>query len=101
MSSASKSVISREEILKLAKLSNLELTDDEVEKYQDEVSSILEMITKLNEIDTEGVEPTYQVSGNQNVMREDKISEDIVSADRLLALAPKKNKDQIEVPKVL
>lgn len=101
MSSASKSVISREEIIKLAKLSSLELTEDEISKYQTEVSSILEMITKLNEIDTDDVEPTYQVSGNQNVMREDEISESTVPAERLLNLAPRKNKDQIEVPKVL
>lgn len=101
MSSASKSVISRDEILKLAKLSNLELTEAEVEKYQTEVSSILEMIAKLNEIDTDDVEPTYQVSGNKNVMREDTISNDIVPAEKLLDLAPRKNKGQIEVPKVL
>jgi aspartyl-tRNA(Asn)/glutamyl-tRNA(Gln) amidotransferase subunit C len=101
MSSASKSVISKDEILQLAKLSNIELSDEEVEKYQTEVASILEMIAKLNEIDTEGVEPTYQVSGNKNVMREDEISEDIVGASDLLSLSPKTEKGQIKVPKVL
>jgi aspartyl-tRNA(Asn)/glutamyl-tRNA(Gln) amidotransferase subunit C len=101
MSSASKSVISKDEILKLAKLSNIELSDEEVEKYQTEVASILEMIAKLNEIDTDGVEPTYQVSGNKNIMREDEISEDIVGASDLLSLSPKTEKGQIKVPKVL
>lgn len=96
-----KSKISKEEVIKLAKLSNLELTEEEISKYQTEVSSILEMIAKLNEIDVDGVEPTYQVSGNQNVMREDEISEDLVPATELLNLAPKKSKQQIEVPKVL
>jgi aspartyl-tRNA(Asn)/glutamyl-tRNA(Gln) amidotransferase subunit C len=95
------STISKEEIIKLAKLSNLELSEEEISKYQTEVSSILAMITKLKGIDTTGVEPTYQVSGNQNVMREDTISEDLVPAKKLLNLAPKKNKDQLEVPKVL
>ena len=101
MSSASRSVISKDEILKLAKLSNIELSDEEVEKYQTEVASILEMIAKLNEIDTDGVEPTYQVSGNKNIMREDEISEDIVGASDLLSLSPKTEKGQIKVPKVL
>lgn len=96
-----KSKISKEEVIKLAKLSNLELTEEEISKYQTEVSSILEMIAKLNEIDVDGVEPTYQVSGNQNVMREDQIYEDAVPAEKLLNLAPRKNKNQIEVPKIL
>ena len=59
------------------------------------------MIAKLNEINTEGVEPTYQVSGNKNIMREDEISEDIVGALDLLSLSPKTEKGQIKVPKVL
>ncbi len=110
MSSASKSVItssskiSKQEIIKLAKLSNLELSEEEISKYQTEVSSILEMITKLNQIDVDGIEPTYQVSGNISTldnMREDQISADLVPAPQLLNLAPKKNKNQIEVPKVL
>ena len=101
MSSARTNAISKEEILKLAKLSNIELSDEEVEKYQTEVAWILEMIAKLNEIDTDGVEPTYQVSGNQNVMREDEISDKTVVPSNLLNLSPKTEKGQIKVPKVL
>lgn len=101
MNSTRETTISKDEILKLAKLSNIELSDEEVEKYQTEVASILEMIAKLNEINTEGVEPTYQVSGNKNIMREDEISEDIVGALDLLSLSPKTEKGQIKVPKVL
>lgn len=101
MSSASKTLISREGLIKLAKLSNLELSEEEISKYQEEVSSILEMIDKLKEIDTEGVEPTYQVSGNTNIMREDVISDDSLSAEELIKLAPNQTKNQIQVPKVL
>lgn len=101
MSSASRTLITEDEIIKLAKLSALELSADEVKKYQTEVSTILTMIDKLKEIDTEGVEPTYQVSGNRNVMREDTISKEIIQTDRLLGLSPRTKKGQIEVAKVL
>lgn len=101
MSSASKSLISEEEIIKLAKLSSLELTPTEVKEYQTEVSTILEMIDKLKEINTDGVEPTYQVSGNQNVTREDTIVEDSVEPQDLLSLAPDSHKGHIKVKKVL
>lgn len=101
MSSASKALITEDEIIKLARLSSLELTKGEVKKYQTEVSTILTMIDKLKEIDTEGIEPTYQVSGNQNVMREDTIAKDIIQADKLLGLSARTKKSQIEVPKVL
>lgn len=103
MSSAG-ATISKEEIIKLAKLSNIELSEPEVEKYQQEVSSALEMIAKLKEIDTEGVQPTYQVSGNISTletMREDEISDQAVSRDDLINLAPKSSDNEIIVPKVL
>ena len=103
MSSAG-TTISKEEIIKLAKLSNIELSGPEVEKYQQEVSSALEMIAKLKEIDTEGVQPTYQVSGNistLDTMRVDEISDQIVSKEDLIGLAPKSSDNEIIVPKVL
>lgn len=101
MSDTSAVTISREEIIKLAKLSSLELSEEEIDKYQKEVATILEMIGRLKEIDTEGVEPTYQVSGNKNVMREDVILKDVVSPDKLLGLSPSQKNNQIKVSKVL
>lgn len=101
MSDTSAVTISREEIIKLARLSSLELSEEEIDKYQKEVATILEMIGRLKEIDTEGVEPTYQVSGNKNVMREDVILKDVVSPDKLLGLSPSQKNNQIKVSKVL
>lgn len=101
MSSASRSLITEDEIIKLAKLSSLELSSEEVKKYQSEVSTILSMIDKLKDIDTEGVEPTYQVSGNKNIMRDDVIQTDTVDPAKLLKLAPDSLKGQIKVKKVL
>lgn len=101
MSSASTDLISRDEIIKLAKLSSLELTEEEVDKYQHEVGTILGMIDKLKEIDTDGVEPTYQVSGNQNVTRDDVIKNNVVGSEKLLKLSPDSLNKQIKVKKVL
>lgn len=101
MNSASEDQISKAEIIKLAQLSSLELTEDEIVRYQQEVSTILKMINKLKEIDTDGVEPTYQVSGNKNVMRDDEIDITVVDSAKLLNLAPDNLKKQIKVNKVL
>lgn len=94
--------ISQEEIIKLAKLANIRLEEVEVAKYQKEVSSILEMIDQLKKIDTEGVEPTYQVSGNSNVTRPDEITDGAcVNPSELLSLSQEAEGNQIKVKKVL
>lgn len=94
-------LISKEEILKLASLSNIELDAEEVERYQSEVGSILKMIDELKSINTDGVIPTYQVSGNENVMREDVVDDTKIDPKILLDLAPDKQDGQIKVGKVL
>ena len=58
-------------IAHLAKLANLPLTDEEKEKFTRQLSSILDYFTKLNQLDTSRVEPTSQVTGLENVTRED------------------------------
>jgi aspartyl-tRNA(Asn)/glutamyl-tRNA(Gln) amidotransferase subunit C len=66
--------ISREDVLKVAALANLELTDAEVETYRGQLDDILTYIDKLNAIDTSGVEPMTQVvaaSEEQSALRED------------------------------
>ena len=93
--------LSPEEILKLAQLSNIRLSDDELELYQRQVADILGMLNELSEIDTDGIEPTYQVSGNLNVTREDKIEPADVAYGNLLALAPDSQDSQVKVKKVL
>lgn len=59
----------------VAKLANLPLTDDEEEKYSEQLSKILDYIDQLNQVDTSEVEPTFNVSGQRNVMRNDEIGE--------------------------
>lgn len=53
--------ISREDVLRVAELANLELSEAEVAKYQQQLDSILDYIAKLNAVDTSNVEPMTQV----------------------------------------
>lgn len=85
----------------LAMLSNLQLDEAEARDLTQDLARIVEYVEQLSELDTEGVEPTYEVTGLSNVWREDKIEESGVSRDKLLALAPEQKDDQIKVPKVL
>lgn len=59
----------------VAKLANLPLTDQEEEKYSKQLSKILEYVDQLNSVDTSNVEPIFNVSGQNNVMAEDKVGE--------------------------
>lgn len=96
------SKISKEDIKHLAELSNISLSEQETENIQQDLANILGYIEQLSELDTTGVEPTYQISSNQNVWREDKIDNYGVDRDQLLALAGENQLDnQIKVPKVL
>ena len=58
------------------------------------------MLFRSGELDTSGVEPTYQVTGLENVWREDEVQSGI-SRDELLELAPEKQNNQVKVPQVL
>jgi aspartyl-tRNA(Asn)/glutamyl-tRNA(Gln) amidotransferase subunit C len=64
-------VIDREQVLHVARLARLKLTDDEVEKMASELSGILEHVERIGELDLEEVEPTSHVVAVQNVLRPD------------------------------
>jgi len=67
--------LSRKEIEHIAKLARLDLSEAELEKYGGQLSGILGYIDMLKEVDTAGVEPTAQVTGLLNVLRDDAINE--------------------------
>ena len=67
--------LSRADVLKLAKLSRLQLTDAEVEQFQEEISAILQYVEQLQNVDLSGLEPTNQVTGLTNVMRKDEVKD--------------------------
>jgi aspartyl-tRNA(Asn)/glutamyl-tRNA(Gln) amidotransferase subunit C len=93
--------ISRDDVQHLAQLSSLQLTDDEVNALGVDLENIVGYIQQLDELDTTGIEPTYQVTDLQNVWRQDEVDNYGVDKVALLALAPATEAEQIKVPKVL
>ncbi len=92
--------ISRDDVARLATLSSLQLADNEVDALVNELDGIVGYITQLDELDTEGISPTYQVTGLENVWRADEVQQGVVR-EKLIELAPESMDDQIKVPKVL
>lgn len=94
--------ISRDDVLHLAQLSSLELSGEvEINGLQNDISNILGYVEKLNELNTDGVEPTYQVTDLENIWRNDEIIDYGVTREDLLARAPESADNQVKVPKVL
>lgn len=84
----------------LAGLSGLALPDAETEALNDDINSIINYITMLDELDVTGVEPTYQVTDLQNVWRQDEVVNSDVTREQLLGLAPEALDNQVKVPQV-
>lgn len=88
-------------MLKLARLARLELTEEEVDSYRDELGRILEYVEQIQNTDVTGLEPTSQVTGLTNVMREDEVVDYGVSADDLLRQAPHQEDRHIKVQRMV
>ena len=67
--------ITNEEIKHIAELSRLKLTAEEEKNLGDQLGSILKYIEKLNQVNTENIEPTAQVSGLSDVLRSDEVKD--------------------------
>lgn len=65
--------LTNDQVKHVAKLANLPLTEVEIEKYTEQLSAILSYIEQLQKVDTKNVKPTYNVSMQTNITREDKI----------------------------
>ncbi len=70
-----KKILSRDEILHLAELAKLKLSEEEIEKFRIQLSEIIGYIEQLNKVDTDNVEPVAQLTDLTNVSREDTSSE--------------------------
>ncbi|EAX48986.1 glutamyl-tRNA(Gln) amidotransferase, C subunit [Thermosinus carboxydivorans Nor1] len=92
--------ISRKDVEQVALLSRLEISDQEAERFTQQLNAILEYMDVLNKVDTEGIEPTAHVLPLKNVLREDRVQP---SLDRRLALsnAPEEEEGYFKVPKIL
>jgi len=92
--------INQEIVRKMAHLSRLEFTEPEEKNMEKELNKILNWMEKLNEIDTENVEPLIHMSLELNVFRVDEILPHLDHKKALLN-APKKDSDYFRVPKVI
>lgn len=93
--------LTREDVLKLARLARLKLGDDEVARFQDEITAILGYVEQLQSVDLNDVEPTYQVTGLTNVMREDVVKNYGATPEDLLKNAPATEDGHIKVKRIM
>lgn len=96
--------LSRDDVLKLAKLSRLKLSEEEIEQYRRELSASLEYVRVLDKVDTSGVAPTYQVTGlstvDENTTREDIINEQVTHQE-LMENVPEAQGRYIKVKRMI
>ena len=93
--------ITREDINHLADLSDLSLSYKEAESLEKDLGNIVNYISELKELNTDNVEPTYQVFEMENVWRPDEIETQEANREALLNLTVEEKENQIKVPKVL
>jgi len=92
--------LTREEVLHIALLARLGLSKDEVERFREQLSNILENFEVLQQVDTGGVPPTAQSIDLQNVLRDDKPDASLPAAE-ILANAPQKEEGFFRIRAVL
>lgn len=96
-----KGLINKEEVIKVSKLANLELTEEEIGKFEPQLEEIIEYnINLLNEVDTKVVEPTVGVGKRSSVTREDQV-EPGLSTEEALQNAEEKHNDFFKVKAIL
>lgn len=93
-------MIDLEQVRKVALLARLDLTPEEEQQFTGQLNDILEYFEQLNELDTEGVEPTTRAIELSNVTRSD-ILESFPHPQALLKCAPEREDDYFKVPKIL
>lgn len=92
---------SRDDVLKLARLARLSLSNAEAESFSKEISEVLSYVEKLQSADVSGLEPTVQVTGLSNVMREDTVKQYQAHPEDLLKNAPSVQGTSIRVKRVI
>lgn len=92
--------IDKEQVRKVAKLSRLELTEAEVEEFTGQLSTILGYVEKMNELDTDNVEPLAHCLPISSVFRQDGVKASL-GTEKALANAPQRDGEFFKVPKIL
>ena len=94
--------LKKEEIEHIVDLARLELTEAELKKYGSQLSDVLNYIDQLKEVDTTDIEPTAQITGLENALREDEKEDwDKKEIEEALSQAPELENGQIKVKRVL
>ena len=93
-------VISDETMEYVGILAKLELKDEEKESARQDMQKMLDYVEKLDELDTDGVEPLSHIFGDQNVFRDDVVTNGD-NKEAMLANAPKAKEGQYQVPKTI
>lgn len=92
--------ITPQKVDELAQLSRLKFEGEEKETIRQDLEKILAMCEKLNEVNTDGVEPLIYMTDNTNVLRKDEVQQ-VITHEEALRNAPKKDSDFFRVPKVI
>jgi aspartyl-tRNA(Asn)/glutamyl-tRNA(Gln) amidotransferase subunit C len=92
--------IDQAQVRKVARLSRLDLTEAEVEEFTGQLSAILDYVAKMNELDTDNVEPLAHCLPISNVFRADSVKESL-GTEKTLANAPQRDGEFFKVPKIL
>jgi len=92
--------IDEKEIVKVANLARLDLTDDEKAEFSKQLNDIIEYVEKINELDTSGVKPADHIVDMKNVTREDRIKESLDISD-IEKIAPAFDRGHIVVPRII
>lgn len=93
--------LTRDDVLKLARLARLDLSDDEVNEFVAELSEILQYVEQLQTIDVDGLKPTNQVTGLTHVTRQDTIRDYGYAPTDLLKNVPETLDNQIKVKRMI
>ena len=93
-------MITREDVVHVAALARLGLTDDEIDRMQGQLNRILEAVSELQAVDTSSVGPTAQVIALENVMRDD-VARPGIGREAALANAPTREGSMLRVPVIL
>lgn len=92
--------LSKEEIIHIAKLASLNLSDVEVERYAKDMTEILDFANMINSVNTDEIKETIAANENYNVFRKDEVI-DSLDRDVLLQNAPSKDDGMFRIPKVI
>lgn len=93
--------LTRDDVLKLAQLARLDLTDGEVEEFTSELTEILQYVEQLSAVDVTGLKPTHQITGLNNVTRDDEIRDYGYDPKELLNNVPEVKDGMLKVKRMI